>query len=90
MPEEVERALNSSKLVVISKVTSQKSAFLGALVIADVVLANDETGLSIAEIKASIIQDCRRNLEPFKIPAIIKIVKSIKISESGKILRRNL
>ncbi|PKG59065.1 AMP-binding protein, partial [Shewanella sp. GutDb-MelDb] len=92
IPEEVERVLNSLKFVASSKVSSQKSAFLGALVVAEIVLNTDNlpSQLSSAEIKKLASTHCRNKLESFKVPAVIKIVESIDIGVTGKMLRNNL
>lgn len=92
IPEEIESVINTSKFVSISKVYGQKSAFLGSLVVAEIVLANGNNinDFSNAVIKKNITAHCKTKLEAFKIPAIIKIVESIKISESGKMLRNGL
>ena len=58
---------------------------MGSLVCANVVLK--DTSLDKKEAKATILKHCREKLEGFKVPAIIKFVKTLETTQSGKLKR---
>ena len=84
-PEEVESILMSHPLVQIASVSSKSSSITGSLVIANVVLKH------ATENKRDVIKTiknlCLNHLEPYKVPAIIKIVNNITMNANGKIIR---
>jgi acyl-coenzyme A synthetase/AMP-(fatty) acid ligase len=90
-PEEVEAAINRHASVSISRVTARKSPITGAIVMAEVVLKaveqDDSAGFSTAALEREIIDLCRRDLEPYKVPAAIRFVRSLPISATGKLER---
>jgi acyl-CoA synthetase (AMP-forming)/AMP-acid ligase II len=89
-PEEVEAAINRHAGVSGSLVTARKSPITGAIVVAEVVLKaveQDNAALPSAALEREIIELCRRDLEPYKVPAMIRIVRSLPISETGKLKR---
>ncbi len=95
-PEEVEAVINRHPEVAMSLVRAKKNPITGALVIADVVLKphslrNGAAGDTMVPETShdAILQFCRTELEPHKVPAAIHIVPSLTIGESGKLVRRH-
>ncbi|QJW95169.1 class I adenylate-forming enzyme family protein [Frigoriglobus tundricola] len=90
-PEEVEAVLNRHPRVRLSLVKTKKSPITGALVVADVVLKEPPaTGDEPArELERTIKQFCRESLAPHKVPAAIRFVPMLAISETGKLVRRH-
>jgi len=92
-PEEVEAVINSHPRVRMSLVRSRRNPITGAVVTADVVLA-DGTGATAApeqsvdeSIRQQILEACRSTLAAHKVPAIIRFVPSLEMSASGKLVR---
>jgi acyl-coenzyme A synthetase/AMP-(fatty) acid ligase len=70
-------------------VRPRKSAFTGAILVADVVLAQAlPAGVSPEEMSALILADLRGKLEPYKIPASLRFVSDLQTSSNGKLERR--
>jgi acyl-CoA synthetase (AMP-forming)/AMP-acid ligase II len=92
-PEEIEAVINSHPWVRVSLVKARRSPITGALVAADVVLSDSdvERGERPAEelLRREILETCRLNLAPYKIPAMVRFVDTLEISESGKLVRPN-
>jgi acyl-coenzyme A synthetase/AMP-(fatty) acid ligase len=93
-PEEVEAVINRHPGVQMSLVKARNSPITGAIVVADVVAAGSEreAGTAIGEteaLKQEILELCRRTLAPHKVPAVIRIVSSLDITASGKLVRRD-
>lgn len=86
-PEEVEATLLATSMVHAAYVYAMKNTMMGSLVCANVVLKNED--LDKKEIKTQILKYCREHLEGFKVPAIIKFVKELKTTQSGKLKREN-
>jgi acyl-coenzyme A synthetase/AMP-(fatty) acid ligase len=88
-PEEVEAAINRHPAVWASLVRARKNPITGAIVAADVVLkdASGQDSGTAAQTEREIIALCRENVAPFKVPAMIRFVPSLAVSESGKLLR---
>lgn len=87
VPEEVEAVLNSFEHISLSRVFGKKSAVLGTLVCAEVIVNKTAKSLDKKELKSQILKYCREHLETYKVPALVKSVDAIKINESGKIAR---
>lgn len=88
-PEEVEAAINRHPAVWTSLVRARKSPITGAIVAADVVLKDpsiQDSGTT-AQTEREIIALCRKNVAPHKVPAVIRFVPSLNVSETGKLLR---
>ncbi|MGE4465979.1 AMP-binding protein [Sphaerochaeta sp.] len=85
-PEEVEHTLLASGIVEYAYVYAKKSSLMGSLVCADVILSGIQT--NTAEATKSLTEFCRNNLEGFKVPAFIKVVKDIAINNNGKLIRK--
>jgi acyl-coenzyme A synthetase/AMP-(fatty) acid ligase len=86
-PEEIEAVINRHDEVRMSCVKARKSPITGAIVVADVVLAEGCDASRGDGIKAMIIADCRANLAPHKVPAMIKFVDKLDITAAGKLAR---
>lgn len=85
-PEEVEAVLNRHPAIEVSRVMARKSAFTGALVVAEVVV---RTGMADATtLETEILEWCREALPPHKVPALLKFVPMLDVSPSGKLVRR--
>jgi acyl-coenzyme A synthetase/AMP-(fatty) acid ligase len=69
-----------------SRVKARKSPITGAIVVADVVLA-DGCDAASADITDRIIADCRASLAAYKVPAMIKFVDKLDITAAGKLAR---
>jgi acyl-coenzyme A synthetase/AMP-(fatty) acid ligase len=86
-PEEIEAAINRHDEVRMSRVRARRSPITGAIVVADVVLA-DGCDLSRGEeIRNKIVADCKATLAPHKVPAMIKFVEKLDITAAGKLAR---
>jgi acyl-coenzyme A synthetase/AMP-(fatty) acid ligase len=93
-PEEVEAVINRHPGVEMSLVKARNSPITGAIVVADVIAAGfaRDAGSANGEtevLKAEILELCRRTLAPYKVPAVIRIVSSLDITASGKLVRRD-
>jgi acyl-coenzyme A synthetase/AMP-(fatty) acid ligase len=81
-PEEVEAVINSHASVRASRVSGRKNPITGAIVIADIVTANDN-----ATLKEEILALCREKLPAFKVPAMLRFVPALELTAGGKISR---
>src|SRR6202047_4886697 len=86
-PEEIEAVINRHAEVSMSCAKSRKSPITGAIVIADVVLADGCDASRSDDIKSRIIADSRASLAPHKVPAMIKFVEKLDITAAGKLSR---
>ncbi len=88
-PEEVEAVLNRCPGVHMSLVRSRKSAITGAIVIAEVVLKAGFTSThpSPSGLEQELLRYCRQVLPTYKVPATIRVVASLDLSQSGKLSR---
>ena len=85
-PEEVEAAINSHDSVRMSLVQARRNPLTGAIVVADIVLRDHaEDGETMRD---EILALCRGRLDRHKVPALLRFVPSIPLTEAGK-LRRN-
>ncbi|HZR75331.1 class I adenylate-forming enzyme family protein [Bradyrhizobium sp.] len=86
-PEEIEAVINRRDEVRMSRVKARKSPITGAIVVADVVLAEGFDARRSDEIKSRIVADCKASLAPHKVPAMIKFVDRLDITAAGKLAR---
>ena len=86
-PEEIEAAINRHDEVRMSRVRARRSPITGAIVVADVVLADGCDLSRSEEIRNRIIADCKATLAPHKVPAMIKFVEQLDITAAGKLAR---
>jgi acyl-coenzyme A synthetase/AMP-(fatty) acid ligase len=90
-PEEVEAVLNRHPQVRLSLVKTKKNPITGALVVADVLLKDPSTpeGEPARKLQQTIRQFCRESLAPHQVPAAIRFVPALAISETGKLVRHH-
>lgn len=87
-PEEVEDVINRHPAVRMSLIRSRKNPITGAVVVADVMLkpgADRDT----EQLRMEIADACRRSLDAYKVPALVKFVPALDVAPSGKLLRSN-
>jgi acyl-coenzyme A synthetase/AMP-(fatty) acid ligase len=84
-PEEVEAVINQHPGVRMSRVRARPSPITGALVVADVVL--DDQDAAFAPLREAILERCRAALPAHKVPAMLRQVPSLAMAESGKLVR---
>jgi len=87
-PEEVEAVINRHPVVAMSLVKAKKNPITGSLVVADVVLKT-HGGKGSEASQQDILQHCRAELDPHKVPTAINIVPMLAIGDSGKLVRRH-
>jgi acyl-CoA synthetase (AMP-forming)/AMP-acid ligase II len=88
-PEEIEAVINRHAEVRMSRAKSRRSPITGAIVVADVVLADGQDQSNAGEIRARILAGCKASLAPHKVPAVIKFVASLDITAAGKLARHD-
>ena len=86
-PEEIEAVINRHDEVRMSRARSRKSPITGSIVVADVILADGCETSRADEIRKKILADCRAQLPPHKVPAMIKFVDALDITTAGKLAR---
>jgi acyl-coenzyme A synthetase/AMP-(fatty) acid ligase len=89
-PEEIESILNADPRVRMSLVRARRNPITGAVVVADVVLANpaDADGADAPEqIRTELLDACRRSLAAHKVPAMLRFVPSLEFTAAGKLVR---
>ena len=90
-PEEIEAVINSHPWVRMSLVKARRNPITGAVVTADVVLADEAGGKGERPGAEALIREligsCRRVLAPHKVPAMIRVVPALEVSASGKLVR---
>jgi acyl-coenzyme A synthetase/AMP-(fatty) acid ligase len=86
-PEEIEAVINRHAQVRMSRARSRKSPITGAVVIADVILAEgaDEGGRD--SIRKEILAACKASLAAHKVPAVISFVTQLDVTPAGKLAR---
>jgi acyl-CoA synthetase (AMP-forming)/AMP-acid ligase II len=91
-PEEVESVLNSDSRVRMSLVRARRNPITGAVVVADVVLA-DPAGIAAGgdsdRIRSDLLEACRRTLAAHKVPAMLRFVPTLEFTAAGKLVRPN-
>ncbi len=92
-PEEVEAVINRHPGVQMSLVRSRRNPITGAVVVADVVCKPGSDARDAARpvdarrLEGEILDLCRRDLAPHKVPVTIRIVPGLQIAASGKLVR---
>jgi acyl-coenzyme A synthetase/AMP-(fatty) acid ligase len=84
-PEEVEAVINRHPGVRMSRVFGRKSPITGAIVIAEVVLA--DAANDNATFRQAILEACREKLPAFKVPAMLRFVPALELTAGGKLAR---
>jgi acyl-CoA synthetase (AMP-forming)/AMP-acid ligase II len=89
-PEEVEAVINRCPGVRMSRVKGRANPITGAIVAADVVLAEPTPALGdrAREHREQILERCRASLSAFKVPASVKFVETLPTTAAGKLDRR--
>jgi acyl-coenzyme A synthetase/AMP-(fatty) acid ligase len=89
-PEEVESVLNADPRVRMSLVRARRNPITGAVVVADVVLA-DPPSPSASDtpdaVKSDLLDACRRHLAAHKVPAMLRFVPALEFTAAGKLVR---
>jgi acyl-coenzyme A synthetase/AMP-(fatty) acid ligase len=90
-PEEVEAVINRHPRVRMSLVRPKHSPFIGAIVVADIVLTAPSVAAdNQAELREDILKHCRRALPRHKVPAAISFVPALPVAATGKLARRGV
>jgi acyl-coenzyme A synthetase/AMP-(fatty) acid ligase len=84
-PEEIEAVINSHPAVRMSLVRGRRNPFTGAIAVAEVVPYSG--GANEAALKSEILEICRRQLAPFKVPASVKFAQALAMTAGGKLER---
>jgi acyl-CoA synthetase (AMP-forming)/AMP-acid ligase II len=87
-PEEVESVLNADPRVRMSMVRGRRNPITGAVVVADVVLA-DPASPAADVVRADLLAACRRVLAAHKVPAVLHFVPGLEFTAAGKLVRPN-
>jgi acyl-coenzyme A synthetase/AMP-(fatty) acid ligase len=88
-PEEIESVINRHGSVRMSRTRSRRSPITGAVVVADVVLADDTAASRHETIRVEILGLCRDSLASHKVPAVIRFVEQLDVTAAGKLARRS-
>ena len=87
-PEEIENFLLACTGVEQARVMAKPNPITGALVMAEVVpsavFAHDASTL-----RTSLLAACRHQLDPYKVPAVLRVVSELETTSSGKLKRSN-
>ena len=88
-PEEVEAVINRHPVVEMSLVKGRRSPITGAIIVADVVAKPEATPSpgDQQRLARDILEYCGNELPTHKVPALIRIVASLDITPSGKLVR---
>jgi acyl-coenzyme A synthetase/AMP-(fatty) acid ligase len=86
-PEEIEAAINRHAEVRMSRARSRKSPITGAIVVADVVLADGTDSGRHEAIRKEILTQCKASLAAHKVPAVIRFVTRLDVTAAGKLAR---
>jgi len=89
-PEEVESILNADPRVRMSLVRARRNPITGAVVVAEVVLANPSSNAPADApelIKSELLDACRRALAAHKVPAMLRFVPALEFTAAGKLVR---
>jgi acyl-coenzyme A synthetase/AMP-(fatty) acid ligase len=88
-PEEVESVLNADPRVRMSLVKGRRNPITGAVVVAEVVLADArDADASTAElVKNDLLNACRGSLAAHKVPALLRFVPALELTAAGKLVR---
>jgi acyl-coenzyme A synthetase/AMP-(fatty) acid ligase len=88
-PEEVEAVINAHPAVRMSLVRARRNPITGAVVSAELVLKDPAATPDAASVVREVTESCKRQLAAHKVPAMIRIVPSLEVSASGKLVRPN-
>ncbi|MBR1229067.1 MULTISPECIES: AMP-binding protein [unclassified Bradyrhizobium] len=86
-PEEVETVINRHESVRMSRARSRRSPITGAIVVADIVLADGTEAGRHETIRTEILSRCNDALAAYKVPAVIRFVERLDLTAAGKLTR---
>jgi acyl-coenzyme A synthetase/AMP-(fatty) acid ligase len=88
-PEEIEGVINRHPDVQMSLVRAKRNPITGAVVVAEVVLKSSPGSRykDIHQLRRELLGFCHNELQTHKVPAVIKFVPALAISETGKLVR---
>jgi len=86
-PEEIEAVINRHESVRMSRARSRKSPITGAIVVADIVLADGANADRQETIRTEILARCKDSLAAYKVPAVIRFVEHLEVTAAGKLVR---
>jgi acyl-coenzyme A synthetase/AMP-(fatty) acid ligase len=86
-PEEIEALINQHESVRMSRARSRRSPITGAIVVADVVLADGTDAGRYETIRTEILGRCKESLAAYKVPAVIRFVERLDVTAAGKLAR---
>lgn len=86
-PEEVEVVINRHPGVRMSLVRARANPILGAVVAAEIVVDPGASGVDDGTLLGEVMGLCRRDLAGHMVPATLRIVPSLEIAPSGKLVR---
>ncbi|MBT1513050.1 fatty acid--CoA ligase family protein [Bradyrhizobium sp. SRL28] len=86
-PEEIEAVINGHESVRMSRARSRKSPITGAIVVADIVLADGADAGRQETIRTEILGRCKDSLAAYKVPAVIRFVERLDVTAAGKLAR---
>lgn len=87
-PEEVETVINRHPAVSMSLVKGRRNPVTGAIVVAELVLADPaQPDDAKMRVKAEVFDLCRQALPPHKAPASIRFVDTLAVTAGGKLER---
>jgi acyl-coenzyme A synthetase/AMP-(fatty) acid ligase len=84
-PEEVEAVINRHPGVALSRVSGRKNPITGAIVVAEVVLA--DAANDNASFREELLALCREKLPAFKVPVMLRFVERLELTAGGKLAR---
>jgi acyl-CoA synthetase (AMP-forming)/AMP-acid ligase II len=87
-PEEVEAVVHRHPRIQMCRVHAKENPLMGSVVIADVVVRDQEADDDdAANLEREILHICHEALPAYKTPAVIRVVPSLHIADSGKMAR---
>jgi acyl-coenzyme A synthetase/AMP-(fatty) acid ligase len=86
-PEEVEAVINRHAQVRMSRARPRKSPITGAVVVADVVLAEGTDDDRLEALRKEVLAECKASLAAHKVPAVIRFVAGLDLTPAGKLAR---
>ena len=90
-PEEVEAVINADPRVRMSLVRARKNPITGAVVVAEVVLADAAPPAlqppDVERLKIDLLAACRRALPAHKVPTMLRFVSALELTPAGKLVR---
>jgi acyl-coenzyme A synthetase/AMP-(fatty) acid ligase len=88
-PEEVEAVLNADSRVRMSLVKGRRSPITGAVIVAEVVLADENVSdlQRTQDLKNELLNACRQSLAAHKVPALLRFVPALELTPAGKLVR---